>query len=183
MEDEKIIDLLWDRQETALAEIQSKYGKACMNLSRNIVKSEQDAEECVNDAYLKIWQSIPPARPKSLLAYLLKITRNLSLNRREYNFAQKRADSDALPFDELENELHDLPISEDSSETLKELINSFLDSLSEADAALFVRRYWYMDSVSALSRMSGYSENNVYQKLHTLRKKMRHYFKKEGFTL
>ncbi|MBR2445101.1 MAG: sigma-70 family RNA polymerase sigma factor [Clostridia bacterium] len=182
-QDGEIIDLLFARSEQGLGQIQGKYGKALLQMARNIVKNEQDAEECVNDTLVKIWESIPPNRPGSLLAYALTIVRNLSLNKLQFRNAEKRGGSVVcIPFSELEEHLEGIAVPDESkSQEFQRIINDFLDSLSQKDAVLFVRRYWYLDSIKTLSEMSGYSENNVYQKLFVMRRKLRERLIKEGY--
>ena len=181
--DEKIIDLLFARSEQGLEKIQEKYGKCCMQVARNVLGNEQDAEECVNDTLVKIWESIPPNRPGSLLAYALTIVRNLSLNKLQFRNAQKRGGSAiCIPFSELEEHLEGIAVpDEGESQEFERIINEFLDSLPKKDAVLFIRRYWYLDSIKTLSEMSGYSENNVYQKLFVMRRKLRERLIKEGY--
>ncbi len=182
-QDGEIIDLLFARSEQGLDQIQGKYGKALLQMARNIVKNEQDAEECVNDTLVKIWDSIPPNRPGSLLAYALKIVRNLSLNRLQALHAEKRGGAAVcVPFSELEEHLEGIAVPDESdAREFKRIINDFLASLSQKDAVLFIRRYWYLDSIKTLSEMSGYSENNIYQRLFVMRQKLRDRLIKEGY--
>lgn len=182
-QDGEIIDLLFARSEQGLDQIQGKYGKALLQMARNIVKNEQDAEECVNDTLVKIWDSIPPNRPGSLLAYALKIVRNLSLNRLQALHAEKRGGAAVcVPFSELEEHLEGIAVPDESdAREFKRIINDFLASLSQKDAVLFIRRYWYLDSIKTLSEMSGYSENNIYQRLFVMRRKLRERLIKEGY--
>ena len=182
-QDGEIIDLLFARSEQGLDQIQSMYGKLFIQVARNILGNEQDAEECVNDTLVKIWESIPPNRPHSLLAYALRIVRNLSLNRLESMRTQKRGGAlTCIPFSELEEHLEGIAVPDESeSKEFERIINEFLDSLPKKDAVLFIRRYWYLDSIKKLSEMSGYSENNVYQKLFVMRRKLRERLIKEGY--
>ena len=182
-QDGEIIDLLFARSEQGLDQIQSMYGNLFIQVARNILGNEQDAEECVNDTLVKIWESIPPNRPGSLLAYALTIVRNLSLNRLESMRTQKRGGAlTCIPFSELEEHLEGIAIPDESeSKEFERIINEFLDSLPKKDAVLFIRRYWYLDSIKTLSEMSGYSENNVYQKLFVMRRKLRERLIKEGY--
>ena len=182
-QDGDIIDLLFARSEQGLDQIQSMYGKLFIQVARNILGNEQDAEECVNDTLVKIWESIPPNRPHSLLAYALRIVRNLSLNKLQFRNAEKRGGSVVcIPFSELEEHLEGIAVpDEGESQEFERIINEFLDSLPKKDAVLFVRRYWYLDSIKTLSEMSGYSENNVYQKLFVMRRKLRERLIKEGY--
>ena len=182
-QDGEIIDLLFARSEQGLDQIQSMYGKLFIQVARNILGNEQDAEECVNDTLVKIWESIPPNRPGSLLAYALTIVRNLSLNKLQFRNAEKRGGSVVcIPFSELEEHLEGIAVPDESkSQEFQRIINDFLDSLSQKDAVLFVRRYWYLDSIKTLSEMSGYSENNIYQRLFVMRQKLRDRLIKEGY--
>lgn len=183
LQDNEIVEQLFARCESGLGSIQIKYGKSFMHVARNILGNEQDAEECVNDTLVKIWESIPPNRPHSLLAYALRIVRNLSLNRLETMRTQKRGGAlTCIPFSELEEHLEGIAVPDESqSQEFQRIINDFLDSLSQKDAVLFVRRYWYLDSIKTLSEMSGYSENNIYQRLFVMRQKLRDRLIKEGY--
>ena len=186
MNDQQIVELLFERSESALGSIEEIYGKLCHHVAMNILSSRADAEECVNDAYLKIWDTIPPQRPTSFKAYLLKIVKNISLNRVKYNLADKRSSNLSLSSDELEGMLTE---SSDSSfeslegSLLASEINAFLEGLDETSRILFVRRYWYGDSITYLAEISGYSENNVSQKLFTIRTKLKNHLMKGGFAL
>ena len=182
-QDGEIIDLLFARSEQGLDQIQSMYGKLFIQVARNILGNEQDAEECVNDTLVKIWESIPPNCPHSLLAYALRIVRNLSLNKLQFRNAEKRGGSVVcIPFSELEEHLEGIAVpDEGESQEFERIINEFLDSLPKKDAVLFICRYWYLDSIKTLSEMSGYSENNVYQKLFVMRRKLRERLIKEGY--
>lgn len=183
LQDNEIVEQLFARCESGLGNIQNKYGKSFMHVARNILGNEQDAEECVNDTLVKIWESIPPNRPHSLLAYALRIVRNLSLNKLQFRNAEKRGGSVVcIPFSELEEHLEGIAVpDEGESQEFERIINEFLDSLPKKDAVLFIRRYWYLDSIKTLSEMSGYSENNVYQKLFVMRRKLRERLIKEGY--
>ena len=183
MDDSKIIQLYWDRNELAIPATSEKYGNYCCSIARNILGNAEDAEECVNDTLVKIWESIPPNRPGSLLAYALTIVRNLSLNKLQFRNAEKRGGSMVcIPFSELEEHLEGIAVPDESeSQEFERIINEFLDSLPKKDAVLFIRRYWYLDSIKTLSEMSGYSENNVYQKLFVMRRKLRERLIKEGY--
>lgn len=183
MEDKRIVELFWQRSDDAVAETQRVYGKQLTALALRILGSAQDAEECVNDAYLHLWQTIPPTTPNSIEAYLLKTVRNLCLNRIAHNTAQKRggAASD-VPLHELEETLADVALPEDSA-ALRRAINTFLAMLDKRDMLLFVRRYWYSDSVQELAKAAGMKENAVHQRLHTLRKKLHRHLKKGGISI
>ena len=183
IQDDYIIELFFARSEKAIEALSNKYGRAMQAVSYNILQNEQDAEECVNDAYLHLWQTIPPTTPNSIEAYLLKTVRNLCLNRIAHNTAQKRggAASD-VPLHELEETLADVALPEDSA-ALRRAINTFLAMLDKRDMLLFVRRYWYSDSVQELAKAAGMKENAVHQRLHTLRKKLHRHLKKGGISI
>ncbi len=182
--DQKIIELLFERSESVLGNIEEIYGRLCHHIAMNILSSSSDAEECVNDAYFKIWNTIPPQRPESFKAYLLKTVKNISLNRAKYNLADKRMSNFAVSADELEGILSDssdLPFGISERNRLGEEINKFLDTLDETSRILFVRRYWYGDSLSYLAEITGYNENNISQKLFTVRSKLKKHLSKGGF--
>lgn len=181
--DDDIITLLFARREDGLEQVAKRYGRDCHRIARNILRNEQDAEECVNDTYVKVWGAIPPARPKSLRSFVMTVARNLALDRLRTGHAERRIPSDVcIPLSELEEHLEGIAVSDERmTEDLRRIINEFLDSLSKKDAALFVRRYWYLDSVRHLSEISGYSENNVYQRLFVMRQKLRDRLIKEGY--
>ena len=179
MNDNEIIELLWERSEKGLDILAQKYGENCLRLSKNILKSRADAEECVNDTYLKVWNSIPPERPRSLKAYILRIARNISIHKYNYNHAQKREADSTLPADELFDFLH-VEDNTAESEALRCAINGFLGDLDKRSRILFVRRYWFSDPISELAEKTGLSENNIYQKLYHIRKKLKDHLRKEG---
>ena len=184
--DAQIIDMLFERSESALGEIEKTYGRLCLHISMNILSNHTDAEECVNDSYLKVWNTIPPQRPTSFKAYLLKIVKNISINRAKYNLAEKRSSDLLVPIETLEGVLSenaDSPFNQSEKTRLEGEIERFLDSLDEASRILFVRRYWYGDSLSYLSDITGYSENNISQKLFTLRSNLKKRLLKGGFNV
>ena len=182
MLDEEIIELFFERSEKALEELEAKYGKICLQTSYNILDNYFDAEECVNDSYLGVWNAIPPTRPDPLLTYVLKIVRNVSLTRYQKNHAQKRNSSYDVAVEELEEFL----VSPDSVEgkmELKELtgaIESFLDSLNELNRVIFVRRYWFYDNYMQIAKKVGLSEKNVSVRLTRLRKQLKDYLEERG---
>lgn len=184
MEDHQIIDLYWNRDEDAILHTQRKYDGLCQTIARNILGNFQDAEECVNDAYLKVWNSIPPQRPQSLLGYLSRIVRNISLDRYRHNHAEKRSRVADVMLSELEECLSDdsvVAFSDDGGIT--EAINRFLKTLDQENRILFVRRYYYMDSNEVLAKTFMISENTVRQRLYRIREKLKAFLKKEGIGL
>lgn len=177
MDDEKIIELFFNRSEQAIEEVDKKYGKTCHNISYNILHNKLDAEECVNDAYLGAWNAIPPAKPNPLLTYLCKIVRNLSLKRYEFNTAIKRNSTYDVAMEELESCLSS-PETVESEIALKELthiIENFLDSLSTENRVIFLRRYWFSDTYSDIAARVGMTEKNVSVRLTRIREKLRNY--------
>lgn len=175
MEDKAIIELFFARSEQAIGELDRKYGKVCYKISFHIVNSRQDAEECVNDAYLGAWNAIPPARPDPLLAYICKIVRNISL-KAYYRLARRNSVVDAA----LE-EIEETPTPADSVERemeAKELaraIDGFLAALRPEDRVLFMRRYGYFDTYADIAARLGLTEKNVSVRLTRLRRRLRKY--------
>lgn len=177
MEDEKIIELFFNRSEQAIEEVDKKYGKTCHNISYNILHNTLDAEECVNDAYLGAWNTIPPARPNPLLTYICKIVRNLSLKRYEFNTAIKRNSTYDVAMEELETCLSSPDTIEDEI-AVKELtciIEKFLDTLSVENRVIFLRRYWFSDTYSDIAARMGMTEKNVSVRLARVRHNLRNY--------
>ena len=182
MEDEKIIELFFERSELALKEVDIKYGRTCHNISYNILHNDLDAEECVNDTYLGAWNAIPPARPKPLLTFLCKIVRNISLKRYELNTAIKRNSTYDIAMEELENCLASPNTVEDelAGKELAHIIEGFLDTLSVENRVIFLRRYWFSDTYSDIAQRVGLTEKNVSVRLTRTRKQLREYlFQKE----
>ena len=183
MEDQGIIDLYWARSEQAIAESETKYGTFCRAIARNILRQEEDAEECVNDTWLHAWNAMPPQRPSVLSAFFGKITRNLSLDRWRHSRASKRGGPQVeVALEELE---HCLPAPGRPEERLEEretaaLISRFLREQSDLDRNLFLRRYWYLDSISALAKRFHLSEGQTKSRLHRIRLRLREALVREG---
>ena len=185
MDDDKIVELYWDRDEAAITATSDKYGAYCLSISQNILGNREDAQECVNDTYLRAWSTIPPHRPAMLSTFLGKITRNLSFDRYKANRRDKRGGSQtALVLDEL-NEI----ISDKSSEAefdraeLISAINRFLSELPQDKRKMFVCRYWYAYSIPEIAKRLEMTENNVSVSLNRTRQKLRNYLKERGFDL
>lgn len=177
MDDERIIALFFERSEQAIGELDSKYGALCHSCSYNIVNSRQDAEECVNDAYLGAWNAIPPARPAPLLPYVLKIVRNVSLKFYWRRQAAKRGGNYTVALEELEGCLADRNTVEGEMETreLARTIEAFLDTLSLENRVIFLRRYWFCDSYRDIAGRMGLSEKTVSVRLTRIRGKLKQY--------
>lgn len=186
MEDIEIVRRFQERDDAAIKELQSKYRNYCSKIAMNILCSREEAEECVNDSFLRIWELIPPNEPNSLRAYLGKITRNLAINRLKSLTAEKRGNGEITAvYEELSELISDKTNVEqqhENSEMLRE-INVFLDSLPERNRNIFVRRYWYCDSVKEIARSFGLSENNVSVTLSREREKLKKYLRKRGYDI
>ena len=174
MNDEQIIGLFFERSEQAITELDKKYGRVCHSVSYNILHNRQDAEECVNDAYLGVWNAIPPAKPNPLLAFVCKIVRNISLKRYEQNTAGKRNSKYDVAIEELGECLSSATIEEEIAEReLTKMIESFLDSLSKENRVIFMRRYWFSDTYADIAKQVGLTEKNVSVRLTRIRQKLR----------
>lgn len=186
MEDQKIVSLFFERNEAAIEACKGKYGKLLQQLSNHIVQDKQVAEECENDTYWQAWQRIPPHKPEDYLyAFLAKITRNISLN---YCIAQDRLKRKAHICQLSDEMTQCIPDSHTvdaiiSEKELANAINGFLRSLDPEKRNLFVRRYWYLDSIRDLSRMFGITEANVKTTLHRCRKLLLQHLEKEDIFL
>lgn len=186
MTDYDIVKLYFERSEKAISETDKKYGRYCLTVAENILRSKADSEECVNDTYLKAWNSIPPQKPQKLSTYLGKITRNLAINRYKHYSAEKRGGGETeLILSELENCLS----SESSTEKavdeklLIKAIENFLKGESKEKRRIFLLRYWYAFSISEIAKELSQSESKVTSTLFRLRNKLREHLEKEGITI
>ena len=181
MEDYRIVDMYWDRDEGAIAESDKKYGRMLNSLSFALLSSREDAEECVNDTYIDAWNAMPTARPDNLGAFLSKITRRISIDRFRKQHRQKRGGLDNLTL-----ELTDCIPSSESVESeyengrLKETLDSFLYSLDREKRVMFVRRYFYSHSIEQISEQMNISVAKVKTTLFRIRKSLKEYLEKEG---
>lgn len=177
MSDEEIIEMFFNRSEQAIWELNNKYGKICHNLSYNIVNNSQDAEECVNDAYLGAWNAIPPAHPNPLLTYICKIVRNISLKLYWRKKADKRNSHYTIAMEEIEACIADSNTVETEIEAkeLARIVENFLDTLTLENRIIFMRRYWFSDSYKDIAKLVGLSEKNVSVRLTRIREKMKQY--------
>lgn len=185
IDDNRIIELFFARSEDAVPALTSKYGDGCMKIAQRVLNNAQDAEECVNDAYLRIWQDIPPKRPNQLAAYVFRIVRNLSINCLERNTAKKRAGGVYLCLDELKDCVPTLQSVEDTvfAKELSVYIDFFIDTLNYTNRLLFVRRYWYLDSFAELSRYTGLGEGAIRTRLSRIRNDLKKYLERKGMEL
>ena len=178
MNDQDIIDLYFARNEQAIAETDKSYGKACMQVSMNILQSRPDAEECVNDTYLKTWNSIPPTKPHSLCAFVCRIARNLSLNRLRDLRREKRSSELTVSLHELED---CIPAAVEDAGQLADPLNGFLAELDETNRVVFTGRYWYACSIDDLAARLGLTSKAVYMRLHKTRERLRAYLAERGY--
>lgn len=185
LDDSKIIDLFFERSEQAIDELDKKHGAAVRKTAANILRDRQDAEECVNDTYLGCWNSIPPHKPDPLVSFVCKIARNLAVSRLRSETAMKRNSGFDLVLDELEEFI---PSKEDVeakciAKELVSAIDRFLLELDYDDRFIFVRRYWYADSVKDIATAMHSRENRISVRLFRLREKLRINLTKEGFVV
>ncbi len=185
MEDSRIIELFWERAEDAISETDRKYGKYCYAIAYNILHSDPDSEECVNDTYLRAWETMPPQKPNALSAYLGRITRNLALNRLSYKAREKRAEGYVAVLDEVSEMLPDTSTMPERADNvaLREAINSFLRSLDANTRIIFVRRYWYNSAISEIAADYSIPVGTVKSTLSRTRKRFRDHLEKEGICI
>ena len=182
MDDKMIIDLFFSRSENALSELERKYGISMQSISYNILKNREDAEECVNEAYMSLWNAIPPERPEPLFAFASRVVRNISLNRYKHNKAKKRGGG----FDIALEEIADIIPSEQGVEAecenneIREALNDYLATLSSENLYIFMRRYWYMEDVRDISRAMNISDQAVYLRIDRMKKKLNKFLEKRG---
>lgn len=181
MDDTNIIKLYFARNQDAITETDRSYGRRLHGLSQRIVQNYEDAQECVSDTYLKTWETIPPKQPEHFFAYLAKLCRYFSLGRLDWKNAAKRKAEVVALTQEMEQCIPDT--SRDAILERKEIIrllNTFLTELSEENRLLFLRRYWYCETVGEIAQRYGYRENAVYTRLHRIRAQLNAYLAKEG---
>lgn len=184
MESNEIIQLFLDRDEKAIAAISEKYKAYCRKIAENILGSREDSEECVNDVFLKVWELIPPNKPKQLSTFLGKLTRNAAIDRLKYRSAEKRGgvSNRDVVLDELSEVIPDnssVELEQERRELVQE-INRFLKKLPLQKRNIFVRRYWYCDSVKEIAADNGITESNVSVILNRTREKLRVHLSKKG---
>ena len=186
LDDARIVEMYWNRDEDAIPVTADKYGRYCKSVAVNILGSTEDADECVNDTYLAAWNSMPPHRPNFLSTFLGKLTRNLSFNRHKRNTAEKRGGGEISA---VLDELSDIVSGKDNVEEAiehRELmrdIDSFLESLPKKKRDIFIRRYWYTDSVNDISARYGLKPSAVSMMLKRLCLKMREHLTERGYKL
>jgi RNA polymerase sigma-70 factor (ECF subfamily) len=186
MKDNEIIELYWNRNESAIAATAERYGNYCYTIAFQILQSPEDAQECVNDTYWKAWQSIPPHRPAQLATYLGKITRNLSIDRRKQRNAQKRGSGQTeTALQQLEG---CIPAANGSEQIVDEIalayaISQFLRQQPRIRRNIFVGRYWHLYSIADLARAYGMRESKIASLLFRMRNNLKAYLEKEGISV
>jgi len=184
MNDREIVSLFWERNQDAIKETERKYNRYLQGIAHNILSSQEDAEECVSDTYLATWNSIPPQKPNSLMAYLTRLTRNFALDRLDMRNAQKRT-AEVLPF--IDEIAEAFPTNEQDGLTdgiaLREAINKFLKQLPQEKRILFMRRYFFFDSVEEIAKAEKVGKSKIKTALYRLRLELKDYLLAEGITL
>ncbi len=186
MDDREIIELYLQRSEEAIKQTENKYGRYCHKIAFNILGNDEDSEECVNDAFMRAWGSIPPNEPTSLSSFIGKITRNLALDKLRSKNSDKRGGGEIpLALDELSeciSGIDELERREDSSEIIS-AINKFLKGLNAVERGVFMRRYWMLDSIADIAKRYDISESKTTTMLFRLREKLKRHMIKEGIAL
>ena len=182
MEDQQIIGLLFQRSETAILALQQKFGSFCRSIISNTLSDSRDVEECTSDTYLRVWNSIPPQRPARLDSYIARIARNVALDRYDYNNASMRNTRLSIAYEELA--LY-LPAGEQDTDAVefRAFINRFLRNLPRETRVMFIRRYWYGESIAQIAGFFDCSEEKVKSALFRTRNKLREAMIKEGIYL
>ena len=184
MNDRDIIELYFLRDERAIQETVAKYGKLCHRIAYNILNNHEDAEECVNDTYIGIWNAIPPTKPNNFMAFVCKIARNLSLSRLETMTRQKRSQAILISFEELAEVLSDEAIATDvNDEDIGKLISDFLKNEKEDIRNVFIRKYYFFDSITDIASRYSFTESKVKNMLYHTRTKLKDFLIKEGIEL
>ena len=185
MDDGKIIRLLEKRDDTAVSETEKKYGKLLFSLAMGILGSSEDAKEIVNDTLLALWTTSSGAMPENLKAYLCKITRNLALKRVRRDKAQKRSRDYTLSLEEIGEVFSSLELTEDlfSAKELENAVFAFISELSPSERFIFMRRYWFFDSITDIAKILSTNEHNITSRLYRIRQKLKKHLKKEGYEI
>lgn len=182
--DDQIIELFWQRNESAIDEMDAAYGRRLHSLSDHILDNYEDAQECVSDTYLRTWNSIPPKRPQFFFGYIATICRRLSLNRLDWRMAEKRNAEIVSLTQEMELCIPDKMMEAKlNGRELGKILNEFLGTLSQESRVIFLRRYWYADTVSEIAQCYGFSESKVKMQLRRTRDKLAGYLAKEGIAV
>lgn len=184
MEDERIVELYWQRNEDAISETALKYGRYLHGIACQILANASDAEECVNDTYQGAWHAMPPHRPRILSTFLGKITRRISLDLWRRNHAQKRGGGEmSLIMDELEGVISSREDVEAviEQQEMARIIREFLDALPKTERRVFLRRYWFMDPIADIASDYAFTQSKVTSMLHRIRTRLRKKLESEGY--
>lgn len=181
MEDERIIELFNSRDEHAVSAVEEKYGRLLFGVAKRLLRFDSDAEECLNDALLAMWETIPPERPDSLRAYAMRLIRNISLDRLKYDLADKRSRDLAVPLSEFESILPDSATLERVDFSI--LLDGFLSTLHKDARVIFVRRYVFFDTVADIAADLGVSQSKVKSSLMRTRKRFKSFMGEKGSAL
>lgn len=182
MDDNKIVELYWERKEEAIRETSLKYGRLCTHIAGNILSNCEDREECVNDTYFAVWNTIPNERPGRFSAFIGRITRNLALKKYEYISAAKRNPAAITSLEELGDCVSGTESLESEVEArrIEIMITKFLWRQGEEKRTVFIRRYWYFDSIENICERTGFTQSKVKSMLYEMRRKLRKHLESEG---
>lgn len=182
MDDQELVQLFLNRSDVAIRKLESQYGAVMFSISYNILQNREDAEECVNDAYLALWNAIPPAQPHSLFSFSCKFVRNISLTKYKYNTAEKRNIHKIISWETVEDCIpENMLVSEETErERLTKIWNDWLGKLNRENRYIFIRKYWYMDSVSQIAKKIKLSEAAIYLRIDRMKKGLAKYLKQKG---
>lgn len=183
MEDAQIVDLFWAREEAAISESERKYGAYCLGIAQRVLGNPEDAQEALNDTWLRAWNTIPPERPTRLRPYLAKLTRNLAIDRWRRNSALKRGEQMSFALDELFDLADGTPLPQELIEgkELESTIRAFLSGCTRTQRDVFLRRYFYFESTEEIAARYAMRASNVLNLLSRTKKKLKLYLKKEGW--
>lgn len=184
MDDEKIVDLFWLRDEQAIAETSAKYGALCGKIAYGILGNAQDSEEVVNMSYLRLWNAVPPKRPQPFSPFLAKIVRNLALNKLKAENTQKRHPSEFIvSLDELDECVPDKNSVQTAPIHIRDCLHTFLKGQKRQARSIFVLRYFYCESIEEIAEKTGFSESKVKSMLFRTRNKLKEYLESEGISI
>ena len=185
MEDEEIVELLYVHDDKGLVETKSKYNDLLNSLSFRIVRNREDTDQCVNDTYMKVWDTIPPYKPNYFKSFICKIVRQISIDKYRYNHRKERDNSEIVYLSDMDYEVKDKKNIEDelSERLLVGELNKFIDNLDVENRVLFVRKYFFFEDSKSLSKRYGISENNINVKMLRVRNKLRDYLESEGYII
>ena len=185
MEDSKIIELFYERSEQAIVELSSKYERLCYKIAFNILKNDDDAKECINDAYLKVWNTIPPNRPENMLSYVSLVIRGIALDKLEFNMAKRRGGTVDMELEEMLNYIGESPSVDEiiDEKQFAKHMDEFLGSLDKMGRIIFVKRFYFCYSIHDIAASLKMTENNVTVKLSRIRSKLRKFLFEKGITV